>query len=60
MAMTLLQDIFSMFHDKKGPVKLGQNGEKVRLISDHGNVLVVEGKTGRFTVEKTKVLCKPQ
>jgi hypothetical protein len=53
--MTLLQDIFSMFHDKKGPVKLGQCGEKVRLISDHGNVLVVEGKNGKFTVPKNQI-----
>lgn len=58
--MTLLCDIFSMFHDKNGPIKVGQRGEKVKEIADHGNVLIVEGKKGRFTVCKTQVQCNPQ
>lgn len=58
--MILLCDIFSMFHDKNGPIKTGHRGEKVSLVADHGNVLIVEGKKGRFTVCKTKVECKPQ
>ena len=58
--MILLTDIFSMFHDKNGPKKVGLRGELVVLVADHGNVLIVEGKKGRFTVCKTKVQCKLQ
>ena len=34
---------------------LGKKGEEVVLIADHAGVLIVEGKSGRFAVNKDKV-----
>ena len=51
--MILYEDIFSTF--KKGHL-YGKKGEKVKEISRNGNVLIVEGKTGRFPVTVDKVI----
>ena len=51
--MILTQDIISTF--KKGHI-YGKKGEKVKEISRNGNVLIVEGKNGRFPVTVDKVI----
>ena len=53
--MTLLTDIFSMFHPAGKPIIYGVRGEKVTLIADHGEVLIVEGRKGRFSVIKKQI-----
>ncbi|SHN45879.1 hypothetical protein [Chitinophaga sp. CF418] len=45
MELVLLDDITSSFR-----VLYGRKGEKVTLISDHGDVLIVQGQNGRFPV----------
>ena len=50
--MILKEDIYSTF--KKGH-QYGKKGEPVKLISMSVDVLIVEGKTGRFSVRKEKV-----
>ena len=51
--MYLKEDIYSTV--KKGWL-YGSRGEKVRLVSEMGEVLIVEGKTGRFPVRREMVL----
>ncbi len=46
MTSYLLEDIIS--HVGKPKVVYGTKGEKVKIISERGNVLIVEGKSGRF------------
>ncbi len=53
--MTLTCDIFSMFHPGGKPVVYGLRGEKVTLVAEHGDVLIVEGKKGRFSVIKDQI-----
>lgn len=48
--MTLVCDIISLFHPAGKQTVYGVKGEKVTLIADHGHVLIVEGKKGRFSV----------
>lgn len=50
--MILLEDINSSYRNK---IRYGNKGDEVRLIADHGNVLIVEGNKGRFPVKKNKV-----
>lgn len=38
-------------HAKKGHVYAAK-GERVAIVAKHGEVLIVEGKTGRFPVHK--------
>lgn len=53
---TLLRDIHSHLSKAvKNKVTYGLKGERVKLLSDRGNVLIVEGKNGRFSVEKEDV-----
>lgn len=54
--MTLLTDIISMFHPAAKPVIYGLKGEKVTLIAEHGNVLIVEGKKGRLSVNRDQIM----
>jgi hypothetical protein len=51
--MILKEDIYSTFN--KGH-QYGKKGEQVKLISTNLDVLIVEGKTGRFSVKKEKVI----
>lgn len=53
--MILAEDIYSTF--VKGHL-YGKAGEPVQLISDRDTVLIVEGKSGRFPVLKSKVINK--
>lgn len=46
----LLQDVFSVFHKKKDHIQYGKRGERVTLLSNHGNVWIVKGKSGPFPV----------
>ena len=50
--MTLAETIRSTYDPK---CIYGICGDEVDVISDHGNVLVVEGKNGRFSVMATMV-----
>jgi len=50
--MILLDDIKSVINPKKF---YGKKGERVELIADHGDVLIVKGLTGKFPVKKDKV-----
>jgi hypothetical protein len=47
--MILLKDAVSHM---KPDVVYGRKGEDVKIISDHGNLIIVEGKSGRFPVLK--------
>lgn len=49
----LNKDIVSLTGKKK--TVYGANKELVKIISDRGNILIVEGKTGRFPVNKKDV-----
>ena len=47
----LTENIISVFRRQ-----YGKKGDKVKIISDRGNVLIVENKEGvRFSVKKEKV-----
>ena len=50
MTGTLLSDVVSYTREV-----YGYAGEDVFIISDHDNVLIVEGYVGRFPVEKSQV-----
>lgn len=54
--MTIIQDILSNFHPAGKQTVYGFKGEKVTLISVHGDVLIVEGKKGRFSVLKSQII----
>ena len=58
----LLQDVLSVFRDKKSQILYGKRGEKVKLINNHGNVWIVKGKNGPFPVniESLKILSNAQ
>lgn len=53
--MILLADKYSNFHPDGKPVLLGKAGEKVTLISEHGDVLIVAGPRGKFPIQKDKI-----
>lgn len=54
MQYLLSDDIISTFHKLK---PYGKKGEKVKEVSDHGNVLIVENLKGeRFPVLKSKLI----
>lgn len=55
MVMILTEDKYSNFHPDGKPVLLGKAGEAVTLISEHGDVLIVQGSRGRFPVHKDKI-----
>lgn len=46
MTGILQKDIISMFHKDGKPTIYGKSGEKVEVISEHGDVLIVKGKKG--------------
>lgn len=48
--VTISSDVFSAFRHGSKPIQYARKGDIVTLISDHGNVLIVEGKAGRFPV----------
>lgn len=50
MTLILTSDIYS----NRDKVIYGKQGEEVKLVSVHGDVLIVEGKSGRFSVHKSK------
>ena len=58
----LSEDIYSIFYNGKTGanrerILLGRKGEGVTIISDHDNVLIVEGKNkNRYPVKKTKII----
>jgi hypothetical protein len=53
----LTQDIVSRILKDKKPVVYGKQGDKVQVIYDKGNVLIVENeKKERFPVQKDKVI----
>lgn len=52
----LIDDIFSNNTDKRGkPIQYGERNEKVKVISRSGDVIIVEGRYGRFPVRIEKV-----
>lgn len=58
--MTLLTDINSHFSNgktgvNKNQILYGKKGDKVKLISDHDNVLIVELNGNKFPVKKEEV-----
>lgn len=50
MVLVLTQTITS----NKNKTLYGNKGEEVTLIAEHGDVLIVEGKRGKFPVHKSK------
>jgi hypothetical protein len=53
MKAILNQDVFSTLKPK---VQYGKKGEKVNIISDRGNVLIVENKNGlRYSITSEKL-----
>jgi predicted proteasome-type protease len=50
--MYLIEDVYSSF---RKAYLYGQKGDKVILIADKGNVLIVQGLKEAFPVLKTKV-----
>ncbi len=53
MYVRLTQNIYSNFKaDKKTNALYGSAGERVKVISDNPDVLIVEGKSGRFPVNR--------
>lgn len=59
---TLTLDIYSSVTKRtKETIPFGKKGDKVKVISDNGNVMIVEGKKGnRFTVESDSIEIKTQ
>ena len=52
----LLADALSVFHHDKKPIRYGIKGEKLKVVSDHGQVLIVEDRKGqRYPVQAAKV-----
>jgi hypothetical protein len=58
----LSEDIYSLFYNRKTGsnkerILFGRKGEEVTIISDHDNVLIVEGKNkNRYPIKKTKII----
>ncbi len=54
--MILLNDVFSLsYKDGKKPLKYASKGQKAKLISDHGNVLIVEANGLKFPINRKDV-----
>ena len=52
----LLADALSVFHEDKKPLRYAARGEKLKVIADHGRVLIVEDRKGkRFPVQASNV-----
>ena len=50
----LLEDILSYRKSNKKDIVYGTKGEIVKIIAEHGDVIIVEGKH-RFSVDKLKL-----
>jgi hypothetical protein len=49
----LLSDVFSMFHKSGKPELLAKKGERVSLVSEHGEILIVEDRgSHKFSINK--------
>ncbi|QJB39747.1 hypothetical protein HF324_18535 [Chitinophaga oryzae] len=56
MSTYLLADAFSAFYQDKVRLHYGKAGDRVKIISEHGAVLIVEDKNGnRFPVAAENV-----
>lgn len=54
--MILLTNQYSNFKNgQKEPNKYGSKGDMVKLISDHGNILIVQLNGNKFPVKKEEV-----
>ncbi len=51
MVVKALDDVFS---GHKKPELQAKKGDSLGVISDHGNVLIVQSKHGRFSIKKSK------
>jgi len=56
----LLDNVFSVFPDKKGTTlkQYGKKNDRVELISEHGNVCIVEDKQGSRYPVMTSIIVK--
>jgi hypothetical protein len=53
----LIDDIYSMFHKNGKPILMGKKGERVGIVSEHGDILIVESeRKNRFSLNKKLVL----
>lgn len=60
MQATLLKDVYGNKSNGKQFPQYGSKNEIVTIISQHDNVYIVEGKSGRFPVRKecVKIITK--
>jgi len=58
MSITLNKDIFSNFKQKKvkngirKPIKYANKGDKVKVVSNRGNVIIVDKNGSKFPINK--------